>query len=136
MLQAARGAYVAPLSAIYEATAVAIEALGELELVRYDDAPIDDSADLSLWEEMAPVVGATLASVNALLAEVDKQFPGDMLPADVTHARIHHIVQNVVGQLRTDVAAFGMRVRALRRDDLGGDVSVAGLVQPLLERIA
>ena len=42
MLQAARGAYVAPLSAIYEATAVAIEALGELELVRYDDAPIDE----------------------------------------------------------------------------------------------
>ena len=111
MLDASPGVFVAPLRAIYEAAAVAIEALGELELIRYDDAPTDDSADLSLWEEMAPLLGATIAAVNALLAEMEVRFPSSSIPPDLLHARIHHAVQQAAGELRTDVSSFGMRVR-------------------------
>ena len=44
---------------VAEAAARAIGKLGELDLVKYEDSPIEASADLSLWEELAPVVGST-----------------------------------------------------------------------------
>jgi hypothetical protein len=111
LLDASPGALVGPLRAIYEAATIAIEALGELELIRYDDAPTDASADLSLWEEMAPLLAATIAAVNALLAEMAIQFPSTAIPSDLTHARIHHIVQSTVAELKTEVSNFGGRVR-------------------------
>ena len=111
LLDASRGVFVVPLRAIYDAATTAIEALGELELIRYDDAPTDASADLSLWEEMAPVLGATIAAVNALLTEMGVQFPVSLIPQDLTHARIHHVVQATAAELRTEVSNFGMRVR-------------------------
>jgi hypothetical protein len=111
LLDASPGVFIVPLRGIYEAAATAIEALGELELIRYDDAPTDGSADLSLWEEMAPLLGATIAAVNALLSEMQAHFPASMIPPDVTHARIHHVVQEAAVELRTEVSNFGMRVR-------------------------
>ncbi len=105
------GVYVEPLRAVYDAGAAAIEALGELELIRYDDAPTDASADLSLWEEMAPILGSTIAAVNSLLAEMEVRFPSTFIPPDLTHARIHHAIQQAASELRTDVTNFGMRVR-------------------------
>ncbi len=111
LLNASPGVLAAPLRAIYEAATTAIEALGELELIRYDDAPVDASADLSLWEEMAPLLGATIAAVNALLTEMGGQFPASLVPSDQTHARVHPIVQSTAAELRTEVSNFGMRVR-------------------------
>ena len=111
LLDASPGVLVAPLRAIYEAATTAIEALGELELIRYEDAPTDASADLSLWEEMAPLLGATIAAVNLLLAEMEARFPPTAIPSQLTHARIHHIVQATATELKTEVSNFGMRVR-------------------------
>ena len=111
LLDASPEALVGQLRAIYEAATTAIEALGELELIRYDDAPVDASADLSLWEEMAPLLGGTIAAVNALLAEMGVQFPAAELPFEPTHVRIHHIVQGTEAELKIEVSNFGMRVR-------------------------
>ncbi len=111
LLDASPAELFTPLRGVYEAASTAIEALGELELVRYDDAPTDASADLSLWEEMAPLLGATIAAVNALLTEMAEQFPVAQIPADLTYARIHHIVQATATELKTEVSHFGMRVR-------------------------
>lgn len=111
LLDASPGDLFLPLRAVYEGAATAIEALGELELIKYEDSPTDASADLSLWEEMAPLLGATIAAVNALLTEMGVQFPPGAIPPDVTHGRVHHIIQNTAGELRTAVTNFGMRVR-------------------------
>ncbi|MBM4782319.1 MAG: hypothetical protein GQE15_31975 [Archangiaceae bacterium] len=99
------------LGRVLEAAARAIDKLGDLELIKYEDAPIDASADLSLWEELAPVVGSTIADVNALLAELASQFPEGELEVDERHARVDEALQRGATELRTEVTAFGMRVR-------------------------
>src|SRR3954465_2414159 len=99
LLNASQGAAIAPLRSVYDAAATAIEALGELELIRYDDAPTDASAALSLWEEMAPLLGATIAAVNSLLAEMEVSFPGDAVHRDLVHARIHQVIQSTAAEL-------------------------------------
>ncbi|MBL8934703.1 MAG: hypothetical protein JNM69_09125, partial [Archangium sp.] len=99
------------LGRVLEAAARAIDKLGDLELIKYEDAPIDASADLSLWEELAPVVGSTIADVNALLAELASQFPEGELEVDERHARVDEALQRGSAELRTEVTAFGMRVR-------------------------
>src|SRR4051812_13583984 len=109
LLDASSGVFVDPLRRGYDAAATAIEGLGELELIRYDDAPTDASADLSLWEEMAPVLGATIAAVNGLLAQMEVEFPGASLYGDVTHSRLHQSVQQAAAELKSDVSNFGVR---------------------------
>lgn len=99
------------LGRVLEAAARAISKLGDLELVKYEDAPIDASADLSLWEELAPVVGSTIADVNALLAELTAQFPAGELAVDPRHAAVDEALQKGAEELRSEVTAFGMRVR-------------------------
>lgn len=111
LLDASGGGVAVPLRSVCEAATTAIEALGELELIRYDDAPTEDSADLSLWEEMAPLLGSTIAAVNSLLAEIEVQFAPAPVPGEPVHARIHNMVQATVAELRTEVSNFGMRVR-------------------------
>jgi hypothetical protein len=99
------------LRRVFEAAAQAIFKLGELELVKYEDAPIDASADLSLWEELAPVLGSTIADVNALLAEISINFPAGELYVDPKRAELDTAIQKCAAQLRADVNAFGMGVR-------------------------
>lgn len=104
-------AFAGRLNRVLDAAARAIGKLGELELVKYEDAPIDASADLSLWEELAPVVGSTIADVNALLSELGSQFPEGELEVEPRHAAIDEALQRGANELRTEVTAFGMRVR-------------------------
>ncbi|MBE2249465.1 MAG: hypothetical protein IAE78_07925 [Myxococcus sp.] len=99
------------LSKVLEAGARAIDKLGDLELIKYEDAPIEDSADLSLWEELAPVVGSTIADVNALLSELATQFPEAELEVEPKHVAIESVLKLGSAELRSEVSAFGMRVR-------------------------
>jgi hypothetical protein len=64
------------LGLVYVAAANAIERLGDMDLVKYETSSIEGAPDLSLWEEMAPVIRDTLMDVNALLTVVREQFPG------------------------------------------------------------
>src|SRR5688572_12265375 len=58
------------------AAATAIERLSNIDLRKHEPTHFSPgSADLSLWEEMAPVVRDTLVHVNRLLAAMRGQFP-------------------------------------------------------------
>lgn len=96
---------------VLEAAARAIDKLGDLELIKYEDAPIDASADLSLWEVLAPVVGSTIADVNALLSELASQFPEGELEVEPRQQAVDEVLQKGSQSLRGEVTAFGMRVR-------------------------
>lgn len=104
-------AFAERLRRVHEAAARAISKLGELELVKYEDSPIEASADLSLWEELAPVVMSTISDVNALLAEVAINFPAGELVVEPLQNELDQLIQNAAAQLRQDVSSFGMRVR-------------------------
>ncbi|ADO71502.1 hypothetical protein [Stigmatella aurantiaca] len=65
------------LRKVYAAATQAIARLSDMDLVKYETDSSDDSgADLSLWEEMAPVIRDTVMDVNALLTVIRQQFPG------------------------------------------------------------
>lgn len=104
-------AFAERLRRVHEAAARAISKLGDLDLVKYEDSPIDGSADLSLWEEVAPVVGSTIADVNALLAEVSINFPHGELITDQRQGELDQLIQQAAAELQQEVANFGRRVR-------------------------
>jgi hypothetical protein len=99
------------LKLVHEAAARAIGKLGELDLIKYEDSPIVDSADLSLWEEVAPVVGSTIADVHALLTEMATQFPPTELVVEQRHVQVDQVIQAAAAELRGEVGQFGARVR-------------------------
>jgi hypothetical protein len=67
-------AFAERLRKVYVAAGQAISRLSDLDLLRYETAHTDDSPDLSLWEEMAPVIRDTVMDVNVLLNVVREQF--------------------------------------------------------------
>ena len=63
------------------AGATAIERLAAIDLVKHEPTSADSySADLSLWEEMAPTVRDTLVAAQRLMAAMRGQFPGIVDP--------------------------------------------------------
>jgi len=99
------------LKRVHEAAARAIERLGDLDLIKYEDVPIDGSADLSLWEEVAPHLAATLAEVNALVNEIRTHFPFGELYTDRKQAYVDEAIQAGATRLQGAVAELGQRVR-------------------------
>ncbi len=67
-------AFAERLRQVYTAAGQAILRLSDLDLLKYESASVDDSPDLSLWEEMAPVIRDTVMDVNALLNVIREQF--------------------------------------------------------------
>jgi hypothetical protein len=63
------------LRKVYLAAASAIARLSDIDLIKYETTVTDGSPDLSLWEEMAPVIRDTVMDVNALLTAIREQFP-------------------------------------------------------------
>ncbi|MCE9673683.1 hypothetical protein LY474_38365 [Myxococcus stipitatus] len=68
-------AFSGRLRKVYAAAAAAIGRLSDMDLVKYETPVVDSSPDLSLWEEMAPVIRDTVMDVNALLNVIREQFP-------------------------------------------------------------
>jgi len=68
-------AFAARLRKVYLAAAHAVTQLSDMDLVRYETSGTGESPDLSLWEEMAPVIRDTVMDVNALLRVVREHFP-------------------------------------------------------------
>ncbi|MFP2911021.1 hypothetical protein ACLESD_39495 [Pyxidicoccus sp. 3LFB2] len=68
-------AFAGRLRKVYAAAAQAIARLSDMDLVKYETPVVDSSPDLSLWEEMAPVIRDTVMDVNALLNVIREQFP-------------------------------------------------------------
>ena len=66
------------------AGATAIERLAAIDLIKHEPTSADSySADLSLWEEMAPTVRDTLVAAQRLMAAMRGQFPGIVDPPPV-----------------------------------------------------
>jgi hypothetical protein len=65
------------LEKVYMAAAHAVARLTDMDLLRYESNQVEEqaSADLSLWEEMAPVIRDTVMDVNALLVVIRATFP-------------------------------------------------------------
>lgn len=93
------------------AAARTIGQLGELDLVQYEEPDVDGSADLSMWETVAPVIGSTISEVNTLAAQMEASFPPGELLVDPAQLDAERLVQAGVTQLKADVMQFGMRVR-------------------------
>ncbi|HLT30080.1 MAG TPA: hypothetical protein VK013_08550 [Myxococcaceae bacterium] len=136
-------AFRARLRRVFQASANAIHRLSDLDLVRYEShAEADASAaDLSLWEEMAPVIRDTVIDVNALLAELRAAFPEDQedpsLSAEAGAAvrSLHDRARDLggslgrVAEMMRDPAVMADRwnlltevqsMRSRLREDLGG----------------
>jgi len=112
------------------AGATAIERLTSIDLVKHEPTSIEgDTADLSLWEEMAPVVRDALVAANRLMAAMRGQFPDIVDPAPTPEklweswagattmeARLEIEVETVMrvvhGSLAEGARVLGERVRS------------------------
>ncbi len=64
------------LTDVLYASGRCIERLAAINLVALEPADADEgSADLALWEKMAPVVGETVVAVNEVCTVIDESFP-------------------------------------------------------------
>ncbi|MBL0692805.1 hypothetical protein [Comamonas sp. JC664] len=103
-------AFAGRLRQVYVATAHAIARLSDLDLVRYESPVVDSSPDLSLWEEMAPVIRDTVIDVNGLLNVIREQFPvqppgvGDTAPAVA-------VLQEAMSQIAQGITQLGEAMR-------------------------
>lgn len=68
-------AFAERLRKVYLAAAQAVIRLGDMDLVKYETTGVERAPDLSLWEEMAPVIRDTVIDVNAMLSVLREQFP-------------------------------------------------------------
>lgn len=121
------------LRKVYVASAHAIDRLSSVDLVKYETTVVDGSPDLSLWEEMAPVIRDTVMDVNAVLAVVRQEFPAPTpgglaetlskaieeagpLPAGSSQARraqsAESAVQELAVQLAQEISHLGERMRS------------------------
>ena len=108
------------LRRVIEAAAQAIDSLGSMSLVKLEPAGADEgSADLSLWEQMAPAVRDTVVDVNALLKVIDAEFPDTEQPIgespsfsdDRSEAEAGMVFRAVAGRLERDVNEVGGMMR-------------------------
>ncbi|MCY1041797.1 hypothetical protein OV208_10785 [Corallococcus sp. bb12-1] len=108
-------AFSARLRAVYLAAAHAISRLSDLDLVKYETPVVDASPDLSLWEEMAPVIRDTVMDVNALLNVIREQFPGTPQggppPARPGPADVPGMLQAGMGKLAQSITQLGEAMR-------------------------
>ncbi len=63
------------VSRLLMAAAQAVMSLSDLDLVRHESGEETGGHTLALWEELAPVMGGTVTSVNQLIATAAEAFP-------------------------------------------------------------
>lgn len=126
----------AALSAVPESQAVrlrqvcrgaasALARLSDLDLLQYESTVTVASQDLSTWEEMAPVVAATLGEVNAFIDLVRTQLAAqpasrgnglaslmeDAVLDEGARARLEGVLRSAASQMFDQVQALGAKVR-------------------------
>ncbi|HZI11703.1 MAG TPA: hypothetical protein VE153_15075 [Myxococcus sp.] len=100
-------AFAGRLRKVYAAAAQAIARLSDMDLVKYETPVVDSAPDLSLWEEMAPVIRDTVMDVNALLNVIREEFPGQ--PSGGSDAT--GVLQDAMTQLAQGVTQLGEAMR-------------------------
>lgn len=113
------------LRQVCHGAANALARLTDLDLLQYESTVTTSSLDLSTWEEMAPVVAATLRDVNAFIDLVRTQLAAqpasranglaslveDAVLDDAARARLETLLQEAASQLFEQVQTLGAKVR-------------------------
>jgi hypothetical protein len=103
----------------------ALARLTDLDLLQYESTVTTSSLDLSTWEEMAPVVAATLRDVNAFIDLVRTQLAAqpaargnglaslveDAVLDDAARAELERVLESAASQLFEQVQTLGAKVR-------------------------
>ncbi len=107
------------LQRVHHAVAAALEQLALINLVGLEP-PDDASADLSLWEQMAPAVRDTVRQVNTVCDVIDEEFPEHTTRSGVFSAETSDdraeaesalVFRAVAAHLKRDVAHVGSLLR-------------------------
>ena len=93
------------------AAGTTIAAMGELDLIQYEEPDVDGSADLSMWEKVAPIIGSTISDVNTLCSQIEASFPPGELLVEHRQLAVDNAFQTAALELKAEVMNFGMRVR-------------------------
>jgi len=105
-------AFAGRLRKVYAAGAQAIARLSDMDLVKYETETTESGADLSLWEEMAPVIRDTVVDVNALLNVIREQFSAQ--PRGGTEAGpLQHKAREVSAALQEGMTEMAQQVTQL-----------------------
>ncbi|MGV3623762.1 MAG: hypothetical protein ACO1OB_23290 [Archangium sp.] len=88
-----------------------IAAMGELDLIQYEEPDVDGSADLSMWEKVAPIIGTTIAEVNTFCAQVEASFPVDAVLTERRQLQVDELFNRAAREARGEVMNFGMGMR-------------------------
>ena len=133
----------ARLTEVMKASARCIDRLGAINLVALEPREFGEgSADLALWEKMAPAVGETVVAVNELGAVIDASFPPSqsrtsLFGEDGSDQRAEYeaaAVFRTIGPLiRREVSEVGSLVR--RPDLLGSAWALLAELQRLRAEI-
>ena len=112
--------FAARLRKVYLAAAHTVSRLSDIDLVRYETTSVDEAPDLSLWEEMAPVIRDTVMDVNALLQVIREHFPQNVEGglADVVERAVNEKVgptkpDDAVAVLHAEMAQLALQVTEL-----------------------
>jgi hypothetical protein len=115
------------LATLFRAAADAIRALGELDLIGFEREEAG-TADLSVWEALAPLVRDTFVAVQAFLEAVGPpdadaspagEAAGDSAgPASPDRASAAAVIRNIAAALSRELTAFG---EGLRRPAVAAD---------------
>ena len=113
------------LRQVCDGAASTLARLTDLDLLQYESPVTTDSHDLSTWEEMAPVVAATLRDVNAFIDLVRTQLAAqpavsqsglaslveDAVLDDAARAKLEQVLESAASQLFEQVQTLGGKVR-------------------------
>jgi hypothetical protein len=103
-------AFAGRLRQVYTAAAQAIARLSDMDLVKYETDSTESGADLSLWEEMAPVIRDTVMDVNVLLNVIREQFPAQA-KAQGKVQESSAVLQAAMSQLAQEITLLGEAMR-------------------------
>lgn len=88
-----------------------ISQLGELDLIQYEEPDVDGSADLGMWEQVAPIIGSTISEVNTLLAQIEASFPIGEVLVERVQLNVDNALQTAAAELKAQIMSFGMGMR-------------------------
>ncbi len=105
------------LEHVFQTAARVIKGLRNFELIRYEGQSADVGADLQLFEEIAPVLMATVTEINSLVQSVETSFPEGFKPdsggaseAQRAERAVEILRERTLG-FRADVLQLGAQLR-------------------------
>jgi hypothetical protein len=106
-------AFAGRLRKVYSAAAQAVARLSDMDLVKYETETTETGADLSLWEEMAPVIRDTVMDVNALLNVIREQvqMPPQEAAADAKARDVSAALREGMTQMAQQITQLGEAMR-------------------------